>query len=680
MRNGKAMRKTPLLLFLAVTLLMGMTAAANASNAPYTSLTVDKDGHRVRTVDGYLPSVVWDQFGGERLQKPSDLFIFRDEIYIADTGNRRIVVCDLNGDYLWEIESDELKMPSGVFVTEDGLVYVADPAAKMIFAFDRDGNIVKSFGTPVSPLFGKNARYAPNKVIVNSVGTVYALSTGNADGILTISDHGDFYGYFGANATNLSLANRIRRIFFTEEQLQSLQQSVPVAAINLDMDQTGLIYTVTQGTSADGLKKYNMAGSNMFGNLFVEDLVTDVAVGNIENIFTVSSTGYICEYTRDGDLLFYFGGQDDGNNRSGLYVNAVAIDVDAADQLYVLDGNRGNITVLQPTEYANTVHEALALYQEGFYDESKGPWEQVLQSNSLFDFAWEGIGEGYYKLGDYENAMDAARLGGAKGTYSSAFWQLRNHWLRENIMTVFWVVLAFCILRKVWITWGDDIPGIRQVNAGIRKLRGSRPVKEISHLGYMIRNPADAIYGIKFERKVSVLTASFMYVLVFAIFVINKYFSGFLFKTTSDGEFDIVMDLVLMPGIMLLFVVCSHMICDIRDGEGSLKQTFCGFVYCFAPYIFLKPLVFVLSHVLTFNEAFLITLLNFIMTAGTGILIFLMIREINCYTYRETFISILLTIFTMVVLVAAGVILFALLKQVADFLVSIYKEVYFRGS
>ena len=87
-----------------------------------------------------------------------------------------------------------------------------------------------------------------------------------------------------------------------------------------------------------------------------------------------------------------------------------------------------------------------------------------------------------------------------------------------------------------------------------------------------------------------------------------------------------------------------------------------------------------MSHVLTFNEAFLITLLNFIMTAGTGILIFLMIREINCYTYRETFISILLTIFTMVVLVAAGVILFALLKQVADFLVSIYKEVYFRGS
>ena len=130
---------------------------------------------------------------------------------------------------------------------------------------------------------------------------------------------------------------------------------------------------------------------------------------------------------------------------------------------------------------------------------------------------------------------------------------------------------------------------------------------------------------------------------------------------------------------MLLFVVCNHMICSIRDGEATLKQNYCAFIYCFMPYLFLKPVAFALSHALTYNESFLIGMLNFIMVAGTGILIYFCIKEIQCYTYRETFISIFLTLFTMLIVVAAGFILFALMRQVGDFAIGIYKEVYYRG-
>ena len=67
------------------------------------------------------------------------------------------------------------------------------------------------------------------------------------------------------------------------------------------------------------------------------------------------------------------------------------------------------------------------------------------------------------------------------------------------------------------------------------------------------------------------------------------------------------------------------------------------------------------------------------MVAGTGILIYFCIKEIQCYTYRETFISIFLTLFTMLIVAAAGFILFALMRQVWDFAIGIYKEVYYRG-
>ena len=651
-----------------------------AGEASYTSLTFDKDENLVRTVDGYLPKALWDKIGEYGLSKPSDLFITdEDIIYIADTGNKRILICDSAGNFLGEV-TEGLNSPAGVFVTEEGKLYVADKGAKAVLVYEADGPFEKSFETPASPLFGKTAKYAPTKVIVNDAGTVYALSEGNGNGILTISDYGDFYGYFGANDTNVTLMNRIRRLFFSEGQMASLQKNVPAAAVNLDIDSTGLIYTVTQGENGkQGLKKYNIAGNNMFDKVYADNMVTDVAVGDIDNIFTISKNGFIYEYTRDGRLLFYFSGKDDGSKRIGLFVNAVAIDVDSQGNLYVLDQDRGDITVFETTEYARTVHAALDLYQNGLYLESREPWEKVLGKNSLFDFAYRGIAESLYKLEDYEGAMESARKGGAKSTYSDAFWQVRNQWLRLNIVTVFWIVAAFLILRKIWKKYGDRIIGIRRVKEIFRKLGAGRNVREFKYLGRVLKNPADAFYGIKQEGKVSVFTATLIYLLIFLIYVVNKYCCGFLFKSVADGYYDLVQDIVLVLGLMLLFVMCNNMVCAIRDGEATFRQNYCCFAYCFMPYLFLKPVAFLLSHVLTYNESFLISMLNFVMAAGSIILITVMIREIQCYTYKETFVSIFLTLFTMLVIVAAGIIIFALIRQVVDFLVAIFKEGYYRG-
>ena len=651
-----------------------------AGEASYTSLTFDKDKNLVRTVDGYLPKALWDKIGDSGLSKPSDLFITKDDIlYIADTGNKRILICDSAGNYAGEI-TEGLDSPAGVFVTDEGKLYVADKGAKAILVYSAEGQLEKQFGSPESPLFGRTAKYTPTKVIVNDAGTVYALSEGNGNGILTISDYGDFYGYFGANDTDVSFLNRIRRTFFTEEQMASMQKNVPAAAVNLDIDDTGLIYTVTQGENVrQGLKKYNIAGSNMFDDVYTDAYVSDVAVGSIENIFTVSKNGFIYEYTRDGRLLFYFSGKDDGSKRIGLFVNAAAIDVDSQGNLYVLDQDRGDITVFETTEYTRMVHEALDLYQNGLYLESREPWEKVLGKNSLFDFAYRGIAESLYKLEDYEGAMEAARKGGAESTYSDSFWQVRNRWLRANIVTVFWLLAAFVILRKVWKKYGDSIVGIRDVKGFLEKAGSRKRVKEFRYLKRVLKNPADAFYGIKHEGKVSVLTATLVYLLIFLIYTVNKYCCGFLFKTVADGYYDLVQDMVLVPGAMLLFVICNNMVCAIRNGEATFRQNYCCFAYCFMPYLFLKPAVFVLSHVLTYNEAFLISMLNFVMAAGSIILITVMIREIQCYTYKETFVSIFLTLFTMLVVVAAGIIVFALIRQVLDFLVAIFKEGYYRG-
>ena len=44
-----------------------------------------------------------------------------------------------------------------------------------------------------------------------------------------------------------------------------------------------------------------------------------------ENIFVASSDGYVYEYNEEGELLFVFGGRDDGRQRIGLCNKVEAI-------------------------------------------------------------------------------------------------------------------------------------------------------------------------------------------------------------------------------------------------------------------------------------------------------------------------------------------------------------------
>lgn len=47
------------------------------------------------------------------------------------------------------------------------------------------------------------------------------------------------------------------------------------------------------------------------------------------------------------------------SDRSGHFTNAVAIDVDEAGNIYILDKERAYVQLFFPTEFANATHEAL---------------------------------------------------------------------------------------------------------------------------------------------------------------------------------------------------------------------------------------------------------------------------------------------------------------------------------
>lgn len=675
----KHLRRIALCLFAAL-LLTGSAISAGA-DAPYRTFTFDGYGYMIQTQTAYLPYETITKFDDEALNGPADLHVTDEgRIYVADSGNARIVVGDLEGNLLKTIGEGTLVSPRGVYVTENGHVYVADRDAEAVFEFDGDGQLLNRYGKPDSPLYGETLSFLPIKLVVNDAGIMYVICESNTNGIVEISpiEGGTFLGYFGTNMASSSPMIVIRRALATKAQRAKMVSNIPSTPDNLCIDGKGLIYTVTRGEEENTLKRLNIAGKNVIEPDTYDEIPAAVAAGNHDNVFMVSQQGFVYEFNSEGEALFVFGGSDDGNQRVGLCTVVSAIDVDLQDRLYILDSDKAQIQVYEPTEFTDLLHKALNLYSTGRYTESKEPLEEVLKMNSMFDYANMAMGRAYFQEENYEMARYYAKLAKDYMGYSEATWEIRNLWLKKWIVPIIWAIVILWAAGKA-IKALDRKKGIlaplRKASAGLHE---NRRVRDFQYAWYFMRHPIDGCYGIAREGRASLFTANLLVVIFTVEYMINKYLCGFLQKTVREGRYEIFSDIGMVVVVLLALTACNYLVCTINDGEGTVKKIFCSFTYCLTPYVTLIPAVFVLSHVVTVNEQFLISFGYCAIYVWVVVLFVLAVKEVNNYTAKETFKVLCLTAFTIMIMALLLFIIYVLWAQVFEFISAIGGEVVYR--
>ena len=676
------MRKArlPAILLALVLLLPAVASAAT----PYTTYTMNGYGEIQETQTAYLAVRMITKFGTESFNMPDDLFVAKDgTIYVADTKNRRVLVGNADGDLLGIVGKGILQTPRGVFVTDNGHIYVADRDEAAVFEFSPEGELLHAYGKPDSPLYGdEETSFLPLKVAVNEAGILFVVCEKNTNGIAEISpiDGGTFLGYFGTNYASADFRTILYRAILTKAQRAKMVSNIPKTPDNLAIDSRGLIYTVTRGDKEKTVKRLNIAGLNLIDSAEKVDIPAAVAAGNHNNLYVADQKGFIYEFNNDGELIFVFGGKDDGNMRLGLFTTVTAIDVDTADRLYVMDSSLNAIQVFKPTEFTDLLHEALYLYSVGRYTESREPLRKVLDMNSLFDVANRAMGRACFQEENYGEALRFARLAKDREGYSDAYWEIRNIWLKRHIAGMLGLLIAafaaFRILKML-----DRRKG---VFAPVRKALSRRKEKGLrDNLAYAfryMRHPIDASYGIAREGWASWLSSGVLLAAFILEFLAYKYLCGFLQKTIQDGRYELFSDIGIILAAVLGLTLWHYLVCTINDGEGRVKQIFTYFCYSLTPYIVLTPAAFLLSHVLTLNEQFLLTFLRIITAGWMAVLIVIGIREVNNYTAKETAKVILLTVFTVLIMALIIFVLYILWAQVIEFISAIAGEVTYRVS
>jgi len=668
------MKKLLPVLFVAAVLLF--TSGDVMADTPYTTWARGPGGYMVRTQDAYSPV---DEINLP-ISAAEDMFITPDGfMYIADTGHGQILKLQ-NFQVIATYGTGILQGPTGIYVDDQGTMYIADAKLNTIVILDREGNLVKQFGRPTEPLFGLDKEFLPQKIAVDARQNLYIISQGSTNGIVQMNTRGNFIGYFGSNLSTMSLKMILQRIFLNKAQLAQFIKVEAASPSNIALDQQGLVYTVTAGTTPyRSIRKFTISGKNIFPNTFGSNNFRDINVSDNGLILAVDADGFVYEYNLNGLLLFVFDAKDMGDQRLGTIMTPTAIER-YQNHIYILDKDKNAIVVYQVTAFATGVHDGVRLYMQGYYDEARPYFEEVLNYNGSFIMAYQAIADAYYKDGNYPNALNAYKYGEDQTGYSNAFWELRNLILQKYLGTAIFTLLGLWLAQVVVSRLDQRYQWFDPVRKWFKDLQRFKLIDDFVFMFRFIKQPADSFYYIKKNERGSLRFAGMIYAWVVVIRVLSLYLTGFIFnKYKTLSHIQVGNEVVTTLLFLFFWNVANYLVSTISDGEGRVRDVVIGSAYSLFPYALFALPIALISNVLTLNEIFIYKFSLDIMWFWTGLIYFIMVKEVHNYSFSETVKNILVTLFTMGLFLLTGYILYVLFNQLYNFISAVVQEIGLRG-
>jgi sugar lactone lactonase YvrE len=706
------------IVFAVIMLASCLTIGVGAGSA-YQTYTYSIGGYALYSPDAYTADndIITSEYMGldVAITNPNDLFADKEgNVYIADTGNNRIICLDRYYKLKFTIStfvnaqgvSDNLTAPEGLYVTKDK-IWVCDTGAARIVVFDRAGNFIRIIEAPESNLFGDNSLYKPVAIAVDQYNRLFVVSSTTYQGIIVMTEEGEFTGFIGAQAVTISAWDIIWRRFQTEEQKEKQTENVSTEFNNITIDDAGFIYVTTSsidtGSVASAIRSKSKDGKympvkmlNTNGDEIMQrngfwppagevdyntssmaegksptgvSTIIDVAVGE-EGTWSIidEKRQRIYTYDSNGSLLFAFG---DIGTMLGNLTSIEAITYQG-DKMLVLDKTSNAITVFKRTEYGNILIEAIAAENDQDFELAINKWTEVLKRNSNFDAAYVGIGQAMYRNKQYEESLQYYESAYDTDNWSKSFQEIRREWMASYfiwlIVGIVAVILLLSFLSKK----------IKKINLKTATAGGKRTfLQELLYGFYLIFHPFDGFWDLKHERRGSVRGAV-VYILVTIIaFYYQAIGQGYLINPQGGYASIWVQAIgVLVP--LFLFVLANWCLTTLFEGEGSFKDIFIACSYSLLPVPMLIIPATIASNVVTKSEMGIISMLSTIAFIWLGLLIFFGTQVTHDYTMGKNIITIAGTAVGMVFIMFIALLFSTLIGKMVSLVTNIVTEIQYR--
>ena len=690
--------------FLMLAILMLVTSVLPVFAASsYQTYTYTTFGISAPSPDAYTPYKTYHAkdigLAGANLDNLTDIEVDdKNNVYLADPGNNRILILDPYLQYKSAIQTfvneegirDKLAEPNGVFVTAEK-IFVADTNNSRIVVFDRNGSFLYQLREPQSTVFPTGSIYKPIAIAVDNAERIYVVSSTTYMGVIVLDSQGEFQNFIGSQTVSVSALELMWRSFMSAKQRALTKKNVSTEYNNITIDEDGFVYVTTssikeesQYTSIRGdttyapVKKLNASGTDVmthngffgpYGEVATNAIgrstnetgvsrVVDAAVGP-EGTWSLIDDKRSRVYTYDdsGNLLFAFGakGQMLGN------LSTVSGITYQDSKILLLDKSDASITVFNRTEYGDVLISALQHNNDRQYDLAVSDWETILQYNNNFDTAYIGIGQSYFRSGNWSKAMEYFDFAADTDNYNNAFKMWRQEWISKYALVIPVVIIVFFVLLAKYFKWAG------KVNKAATLKRGRRTYKEeLLYSAHLIFHPFDGFWDLKHENRGSVRGA---------LTFIGLTIVSFCFKYAGINVFFEIIG-VMLP--VMLFVTANWCLTTLFEGEGSFKDIFVATGYAVAPLPFMTILSTALANVLTAEESGILTMINNIAYVWVGILLFFGVMITHDYQLGKNILTIIGTIVGMIVIVFLVALFGTLIGKIISFISNIITELSFR--
>ena len=436
----------------------------------YTYSKINGSTKVITSPEPYVPTYTVDSNSlGTELRNPSHMTVWGNSIYIVNTGKNNLIVTDYKFGVTEIIDhfenagkTDSFSSPQGCFLTKEGTLFVADTGNKRIVVLDQDRKLLNIIQEPKSDVFAVDFEFKPQKVAVDSSGRVFVVADGVYEGIMQFYENGDFVGFIGSIPVTASPLEILWKKLLSKEQNSKRAQFVPVSYTNIFLDNEGFLYAVSLSSTlskpirrlnpggGDVLIRNSLAGTSVSGDQIGKTSQFTAICADENGIYYAadSTNSRLFIYDEDGNLLTVFGGKDTGQIGTYKHISSLLL---LGKDLAVVDSQSSRITVLYPTDYMISVRDGLSTYRTGRYEESYACWQTALTHNSNFDLAYSKIGMIDIRNQDYAAAMESFRLANDQKNYSKAYVKYRSIWYTKNLPYIITGLLIVIVLVVILV-------------------------------------------------------------------------------------------------------------------------------------------------------------------------------------------------------------------------------------
>ena len=592
--------------------------------------------------------------------------------------------------------SDGSNQAKGVYVSEDGRLFICDTVHRRVLVIGANGELEHVITKPEGIEIPEELDFTATRVVMDEKGYLY-VSAGEACfyGLLVYDEQYNFKGFHGAYKAPSSiletLTGLITNLFMTNEKAASGEQNVGTGIIDMAIDREGLLYTLSDPQSKTGqIKRLGLNGSQTLnfksafttqsGDLlnFFEQPTAYYKKGSSFRILSnlnslaVDPQGYIYAadsgrsrvyvYDEECRMLCGFSLSIEGNSTQlGTFHTPCALAA-SDDKLFVADSGNRTITVFELTDYGAMYKRADTLTINGKYADAKADWEQILQLDANNQRAYEGLAKAYLAEDNYEMAMYYAEKGNDQQTYALAYTEVQKIWLSNN----FWWLFIVCVLAVGAI-------------AAILVISKKRKIFEIKNLKLRTAlntafHPFESFGALRTQKATSLLLACIFVVVFYIARVSQDLYGGFMYVIVDKANYNALFTLFGSVGVLMLWVVTNWGICMLNDGKGSFMEVFCMSAYSMAPMIAYSVIFTVGSHLIPATSTDSFAMIGTILSIYTVLLLLIGMTVVHEYTFFKSMGMAIVTVICMALAIFVLCSVVLLSQQFITFIISIVQE------